>query len=102
MIWNPPSAELSPESPMSPVRAVGNDVEPLDAQAHADAPDMDMDIIEADMPLELLLNLFDQATREEARQVNGEIMSLISSLGGNSAKYRRERERSIRAVVSET
>ena len=95
------ASERVAASSMSPIRADGDDVEPLDVQADVETPDMDMDIAEADMPLELLLNLFDQATREEARQVNGEIMSLISSLGGSTSKYRRERERSIRAIVSE-
>ena len=40
-------------------------------------------------------------SRSEARVLNGEIMSIIDSLRGNTSKYRRERGKAIRAIVSE-
>ena len=37
----------------------------------------------------------------EAKKLDGEILNVVKALGGNSGKYRRERSRAIRAVVSE-
>ena len=42
-----------------------------------------------------------QAEVEEVNQLDQEILSIVNNLGGNSAKYRRERSRAVRAVVSE-
>ena len=36
-----------------------------------------------------------------SRVIIGEFMSIIDSLGGNASKYRRERGKAIRAIVSE-
>ena len=41
-----------------------------------------------------------RGTRDEARATIGETMSITGSLGGNTVKYRREREKAIRAEVS--
>ena len=45
--------------------------------------------------------MWDRGTRDEARVINGEVMSIIDSLGGNTSKYRRERRKAIRGIVSE-
>ena len=47
------------------------------------------------------MKMWDAGTREEAREANGEILNLIRQLDGNTAKYRRERGRAMRAIVSE-
>ena len=42
--------------------------------------------------------------RDEKRQIleaNQEVLSIIRSLGGDSSKYRRERQRALKAVVPE-
>ena len=48
-----------------------------------------------------LMKLMNQAEADEARKLNQEILSPVRSLGGDSAKYRREQSRAVRAVVSE-
>ena len=70
------------------------------AETHAD-PGMDIDTIEEDIPMDELLALWDRGTRDEAKVINSEILSLVNSLGGSSSKYRRERGKAFRAIVSE-
>ena len=63
---------------------------------------MDIDIVETDdIALDDLMNMWDRGTRDEARVINGEVMSIIGNLGGNASKYKRERGKAIRAIVSE-
>ena len=54
----------------------------------AGEPRIDIDIVESDdIPLdELLVKMWDRGTRDEARVINGEIMSIIDSFGGNTGK----------------
>ena len=54
-----------------------------------------------DVPLQQMLKLWDQSTVDEARELNREILSIVGSLGGSTSKYRRERGRAFRAIVSE-
>ena len=54
-----------------------------------------------DAPLRELMKMWDAGTREEAREADGEILNVIRQLGGNIAKYRRERGRAMRATVSD-
>ena len=54
-----------------------------------------------DISMRHLMKLMNQAEADEARKLNQEILSLVRNLGGDSAKYRRERSRAVRAVVSE-
>ena len=54
-----------------------------------------------DVALRDLLRMLDQAAQAEARKDNQEILSLISDLGGNATRYKRERSKAMRAVVSE-
>ena len=39
--------------------------------------------------------------REEIAEANREILNIVKSLGGNGCKYRRERSKGLRAVISE-
>ena len=54
-----------------------------------------------DISMRDLMKMMNQAEAEETRELDREIMSIVKSLGGNSSKYRRERSRAVRAVVSE-
>ena len=46
-----------------------------------------------DAPLSGLMKMWDDGSREEAREAEWEILSLIRQLGGNTAKYTSERAR---------
>ena len=63
---------------------------------------MDIDVVETDdFALNELMKMWDRGTRDEARVINGEIMSIIDSFGGNASKYRREWGKASRAIVRE-
>ena len=47
------------------------------------------------------MKMMNQADAEEVNQFDQEILCIVESLGGNSAKYRREWSRAVRAVVGE-
>ena len=50
------------------------------------------------------MELFDTMLRDEKREVveaNHEIMAIVKSLGGSQGRYRRERSRALKAIVSE-
>ena len=64
---------------------------------------MDFDLIE-DKPDTDLIDLMALLQRDEKREVqeaNQEILAVIRSLRGSQGKYRRERKRALRHVVSE-
>ena len=54
-----------------------------------------------DAPLRELMKMWDAGSRKEARETDGEILSTIRQLGGNTAKYKRKRGKAMRAIVSE-
>ena len=54
-----------------------------------------------DISMRDLMKIMNQAEAEETRELYREILSIVKSLGGNSSKYRRERSRPVRAVLSE-
>ena len=54
-----------------------------------------------DLSMRDLMKLMNQAEADEAKKLNREILSLVRKLGGDSAKYRRERSCAVRAVVGE-
>ena len=56
---------------------------------------------EVDVPLQEMMKLWDQSTVEEAKELDKQILSIVGSLGGSTSKYRRERGRAFRAIVSE-
>ena len=51
--------------------------------------------------LQELMAVLQRDEREEICEAHVEILSIIKALGGNQSKYRRERRRAVRAIVSE-
>ena len=56
---------------------------------------------DADVDFGELVKHWDSNVRRQADEVNHEIMQTVGTLGGNVFKYRRERGRALRAVLSE-
>ena len=54
----------------------------------------------ADAPLRELMKMCDAGSREEAREANGDIFSLIRQLCGSTAKYKKEHGKAMRAIIS--
>ena len=54
-----------------------------------------------ELSMRVLMKMMNQEEAEEVKQLEQEILSIVKNPGGNSAKYRRERSRAVRAVVSE-
>ena len=50
---------------------------------------------------EELVKVLRRDEREEVAEANREIMNIVKSLGGSGGRYRRERAKALRAVVSE-
>ena len=72
---------------------------------HGDSMDVTMDVnIVAEKPdteFEELLAALQRDEREQVREANREILSVIKSLGADRGKYGRERAKASKAVVSE-
>ena len=67
-----------------------------------EAPGMEVDLVDdSGDDLRELMKVLTRDEREEVRRANSEIMSVVRALGGNDRKFRRERSRAIKAVVSE-
>ena len=64
---------------------------------------MDIDLIEknTDVDLKQLMATLRRDEKLEIEETNQEIMTVLSSLGADASKYRCERSKAIRAVVSE-
>ena len=64
---------------------------------------MDIDLVQenVDTDLKELMAVLRRDEKLEIEETNREIMIVLRSLGADTAQYRRERKRSIRAVVSE-
>ena len=54
-----------------------------------------------DAPLRESMKMWDAGSREKASEADGEILNAIRQLGGNTAEYKRERGRAMRAIVSD-
>ena len=54
-----------------------------------------------DISMRELMKLWDAGMTREAKELDGEIMSIVGSLGGSTAKYKRERGKAIRVMISE-
>ena len=63
---------------------------------------MDIDLVEenTDVDLKHMMAILRRDEKIEIQEANREIMAVLNSLGADTAKYRRERSKSIRAVVS--
>ena len=68
-----------------------------------DTPMMDIDVVEKDEDVDSdeLVKHRDFTMKRQADEVNNEIMQIVGTFGGNVIKYRRERGRALRAVLSE-
>ena len=66
-------------------------------------PGMDIDLVEEkdDVDLKRMMATLRRDEKAEIEETNREILAVLKSLGTDTAKYRRERSRSIRVVVSE-
>ena len=63
---------------------------------------MEVDSIEeSDKELKSIMAVMMRDEKREIKEANDEMLSIIKSLGGDGAKYRRDRQRALRAVVSE-
>ena len=64
---------------------------------------MDIDLVEenTDVDLQELMAVPRRDEKLEIEETSRRIMAVLSSLGANAARYRRERTKLIRAVVSE-
>ena len=64
---------------------------------------MDIDLVEenTDVDLKHMMATLRRDEKMEFEQTNREIMAVLNSLAADTAKYRRERSKSIRAMVSE-
>ena len=82
-------------APNSPVQAGS----PAPADEGMDTGIAQDDDEEAD--LRDIVRLFNVEEREQARQHQREIMSVVESLGGSCRTFRRERAKSARAIISE-
>ena len=58
---------------------------------------MHVDLVE----LQSLMAVLRREEKEAVEESEREIMAVFKSLGGNGPKYKRERQRALRAVVSE-
>ena len=66
-------------------------------------PGMDIGLVEEndDVDIKRMMATLRRDEKIEIEETNREIMAVLNSLGADTAKYRRERSKSIRAVVSE-
>ena len=64
---------------------------------------MDIDVVESkpETDLQELMAVMQRCDREQIQQANEDILAIVKSLGGNQGKYRRERRRAIKAIVSD-
>ena len=105
---NPPIVNPAGEEAEDTPTAMPRDVEEYDGERHVQGgetndffQEVNEDMDTTDEPLRELMKMWDAGLQKEAKEANGEIMSLIGHLGGSSARYRRERGKAIRAIVSE-
>ena len=103
----------SGENPAPPLTAEHDDDKPLpsprgghsrEMEAADEAPadnQMETDIVNMESDLRALLTVHAKEQREQAKQNHREMVALVSSLGHNGMRYRREATTRLRAVVSE-
>ena len=73
-------------------------------ESHGSAdPGMDIDLVEENTNVDLkrMMATLRRDEKLEIEETNKEIMAVLNTLGADTAKYRRERSKSIRALVSE-
>ena len=66
------------------------------------SPGMDVDVVDhGEGDLRELMKVLGRDEREEVKSADADILNVVRALGGNDRKFRRERSKAIRAVVSE-
>ena len=99
----PVATEVPPEHDIDDT--IEADDAPQQPQAANHEPGMEIDMMhnenDNDFDLNRLLNALDQDQAKQMKEMNDEILSLVRDLGGNGNKYRRERGKAFRAIVSE-
>ena len=67
-----------------------------------ETPGMEIDVITADeCDLKDLMRAMGRDAKREMSAVNREILSVIRALGGEQQRYKRERSRAVKAIVSD-
>ena len=87
-----PDASLSAGNlppPVAPGATIGND---MDVNVLDDGPDTE---------LKNLMGVLQREEKKELEDVNREILAVIRSLGGDRGRYKRERTKALKAIVSE-
>ena len=65
-------------------------------------PGMEIDVIdEPHSDLNELMDVLTRDDRDAVREANDEIMNVVRALGGSDRKFRRHRDKALKAVVSE-
>ena len=75
-----------------------------ETRASEDSPADSMDVNMTDLPeteLKQLIGLMHREDRAAIEDANREILSVIKSLGGDRGRYKRERSKALKAIVSE-
>ena len=65
---------------------------------------MDVDVVdklEPDTEFKELLSVLQREERAQVAEANDDILAIVRSLGGDRGKYKRERAKALKAVVSE-
>jgi hypothetical protein len=74
----------------------------FDSSEPQEVPGMEIDTVTADeCDLKDLMKTMGRDAKREITTVNREILSVIRSLGGDHQRYKRERSRAVKAIVSE-
>ena len=74
----------------------------FDSDEPQEIPGMEIDTVTADeCDLKDLMKTMGRDAKREITTVNREILSVIRSLGGDHQRYKRERSRAVKAIVSE-
>ena len=77
----------------------------IDDNARAERADgnsgMDIDLVDGDMDMRGLLEGMARDVKQQIGEIDAEVLQIVSSLGGDSSRYRRERGKAFRAILSE-
>ena len=67
----------------------------------ANDPGMDIDLVDGDADMRELLESIARDVRQQVNEIDMDVMQIIGSMGGGSSRYRRERKKAFKAVLSE-
>ena len=88
--------------PVPKLEICGDGVAFSDAPAHESGMYVDVvEKLEPDTEFKELLSVLQREERAQVAKANEDILAIVKSLGGDRGRYKRERARALRAVVSE-